>query len=175
MILNNKQLTKAMQSIEALQEQIDTIKDSKETIDLLQLHAWKCRMDDLKAEIDKFNSLVKASELVFSEDNLLKGVISLRIASGMTQRQLADAIGIQEQQIQRYEQNHYRTASFERVVQILKVLSKSLELKAILKKEENKPRFETIFLKFPIVKQKTEEIIERQALMTYGYSNTNVV
>ncbi|MDR1729850.1 MAG: helix-turn-helix transcriptional regulator [Prevotellaceae bacterium] len=139
MIHNKKQLTAAQKGIAILTEKIKALSASKEVFDRMQVHAWKCRIEDLTGDIEEFQFLENASELTFSnkigsKEDLLKAAISLRIASGMTQKQLAEAIMVQEQQIQRYEQDCYRTASFERIVQILRVLSKDIQLKIELKK-----------------------------------------
>ena len=155
MIHNKKQLSIAKKSIETLTESINALSNSNEMLDLLQIQAWKCRIEDLEEEIKEFESLEDAYELEFSKDNLLKTVINLRIASGMTQKQLAEAIDIKEQQIQRYEQDHYRTASFERIVQILQVLSKDIQLKIYLKKAKIVSLFPDMFKQYSdIVRQK---------------------
>jgi HTH-type transcriptional regulator / antitoxin HipB len=49
-------------------------------------------------------------------------LIKARIASGLTQKDLAEKIGVQEQQIQRYEANHYGSASFDRLRTIANAL-----------------------------------------------------
>ena len=165
MIHNKKQLTQAQKGIEILSEKIKTLKDSDSVTDLLQVSAWENRIEDLRAEIEEFNSLMNKLKLEFSEDNLHKVIISLRIASGMTQKQLADTIEIQEQQIQRYEQNQYQTAGFERIIQILRVLSKKIELKVELKKEQVSNRFENVYKKYSNIEQIESIIRERQELM----------
>jgi transcriptional regulator with XRE-family HTH domain len=53
-------------------------------------------------------------------------LIKARIAKGMTQKQLAEKIGVREQQIQRYESSHYGSASFDRVTEISEALEISL-------------------------------------------------
>jgi DNA-binding CsgD family transcriptional regulator len=45
-------------------------------------------------------------------------LIRARIACGLTQRQLAERVGLQEQAIQRYESSDYATVSFARLVDI---------------------------------------------------------
>jgi HTH-type transcriptional regulator / antitoxin HipB len=49
-------------------------------------------------------------------------LIKARIAAGMTQKELAEIIGVQEQQIQRYEANHYSSTSFDRLQLIASAL-----------------------------------------------------
>ena len=134
MILNKKQLSVAKNGIEILTEKIKPLSASNETLDIMQVYAWKCRIEDLEEDITEFESLMEATKLEFSKENLLKTIISLRIASGMTQKELAKEIMVQEQQIQRYEQDDYRKASFERIVQIMQELSKDIRLTIELKK-----------------------------------------
>ncbi|WP_310423002.1 helix-turn-helix transcriptional regulator [Chamaesiphon sp. VAR_48_metabat_135_sub] len=45
------------------------------------------------------------------------------MSAGMTQGELADKIGIKEQQIQRYESNHYQAVGFDRLLEIARILS----------------------------------------------------
>ena len=168
MILNKKQLSKAQKSVEALQKKVDTLNNSQEILDVGQVYAWKSRIEDLTEEIEEFQLLENASELEFSKENLLKTIISLRIASGMTQKQLAEAIMVQEQQIQRYEQDHYRTASFERIVQILRALSRDIQLKIALKKAKIVSLFPYIYEQYPDIKQKSETVWEKESLMACG-------
>ena len=165
MILNQKQLTIAQKGVADLYEKIKSLQNSDSIEDLLQISAFESRIEDLEADINEFISLTEGFKLEFSEENLPKAVINLRIASGITQKQLADAIEIQEQQIQRYEQNHYQTASFERIIQILRVLSKSINLKIELKKEQIIKRFGHLYVKYPNLDQTTNSIKQRQELM----------
>ena len=50
----------------------------------------------------------------------------------MTQGELADILGIKEQQIQRYEANHYQAVGFDRLLEIAKILSIELVDKVVL-------------------------------------------
>ena len=53
---------------------------------------------------------------------LPEGLIKARIARGMTQKQLAESLNLQEQQIQRYEATLYKGAALERIEAVAKVL-----------------------------------------------------
>ena len=59
-------------------------------------------------------------------------LIKARISAGMTQGELADTIGIKEQQIQRYEANHYHAVGFDRLLEIAKILSIELVDEVVL-------------------------------------------
>jgi HTH-type transcriptional regulator / antitoxin HipB len=85
------------------------------------LQVW---IDRLKAEIDEYDRL-KQGESTFKFSSLPElpiALIKARIAKGMTQKQLAEKIGVREQQIQRYESSHYCSASFDRVTEISEAL-----------------------------------------------------
>ncbi len=59
-------------------------------------------------------------------------LIKARIAKGLTQKQLAERIGIQEQQVQRYEAADYDTISFDRLITIAQILGIDFERAASL-------------------------------------------
>ena len=127
MIKNESQLTRAKQEMEELLDALYQIK-GEELTDRMQKAAYCCRLKDLSSEIEEFEKLRNRQHLSFTNENLPKSIIALRIASGYTQKELADKIGVPEQQIQRYEQQEYGKVKFERVVQIIRVLAKKCEL-----------------------------------------------
>ena len=53
-------------------------------------------------------------------------LIKARIALGMTQKDLAEKLGMKEQQIQRYESNQYSSAGFQRLAEIATALDVKL-------------------------------------------------
>ncbi len=59
---------------------------------------------------------------VKSIDELPEFLIKARIASRMTQRELAERVQLHEQQIQRYEAEGYESASFRRMRQVAHAL-----------------------------------------------------
>lgn len=82
-------------------------------------------IQELTAEIDEYDRL-KNGEIKEVKVNSLAelpiALIKARISAGMTQKQLAEKIGIQEQQVQRYESNDYASISFDRLVEIARIL-----------------------------------------------------
>jgi transcriptional regulator with XRE-family HTH domain len=60
-------------------------------------------------------------------------LIAARIARGLSQRDLAERLGIHESQVSRDERNEYQGISCERAAQVLEALSVDLELGAKLK------------------------------------------
>ncbi len=53
-------------------------------------------------------------------------LIGLRIHRGLTQKQLADALGIHESQVSRDERNEYHNITLERARKILQILGAEL-------------------------------------------------
>ena len=123
----------------------------------LQYNIWQGRIDDLKFEIEEYEHLTSNDLhiLEVNSDNLQKAIVSFRIASGLTQKDIADKLEIQEQQIQRYEQNDYLTASFERIIQILQ----ALKVEITIKKEFSKETKVVDFNKF-LISDRDKNIIE---------------
>lgn len=56
-------------------------------------------------------------------------LIALRIASGMSQRELAEALGVDESQISRDEKNEYHGITVTRADEIMNTLKGKLEIK----------------------------------------------
>jgi len=91
----------------------------------LEIDAVRAQAADLRAELDEYDRLrsgetssIEASSLAELSTLLIKA----RIARGWTQRQLADTLGVAEQQIQRYETTEYRSASLARICDIAAAL-----------------------------------------------------
>ena len=62
-----------------------------------------------------------------SLEQLPTGLIQARIASGLTQRALAQKLRLKEHQIQKYEAECYATASFRRLCQVAQALNLRIE------------------------------------------------
>jgi HTH-type transcriptional regulator / antitoxin HipB len=92
---------------------------------LSQKNSYNKIISTLKQEIAEYEELKSGRVSVFqieSFNELPTALIKARIASGMTQKELAEKIDTQEQQIQRYEANHYHAISFDRLMKIVGAL-----------------------------------------------------
>ncbi len=81
-------------------------------------------IDRLRLEIVEYDNLKQQRTpiKIGSIEDLAIGLIKARIALGMTQKELAAKIGVQEQQIQRYEADRYASASLARLTEIARAL-----------------------------------------------------
>ena len=80
-----------------------------------QVDAVSSQLADLREQLREYESL-KSGKFDFSElmvvTSLPEMLVKARIARGMTQRDLAERIGLKEQQIQRYEATDYVLCEF---------------------------------------------------------------
>ncbi|MCD8182560.1 MAG: helix-turn-helix domain-containing protein [Bacteroides sp.] len=168
-IRNKKQYTATLKQLQSLLEDIaDTeqiLKQRPEDIQLkLQLSTFKKGAKKLQNIMDEYERLTseQLASLTFDslKDDMNKAIISFRIASGISQKELAKNMYIQEQQIQRYEQNDYLSASFERILQLLDVL----EVQIILRKDFNKQQINDYFS--PEQLEINRKVKERRSLLS---------
>ena len=90
-----------------------------------QREAVNSQISDLEEELREYESL-KAGRFQFDQlksiNELPTLLIKARIARRMTQKDLADQLGLKEQQIQRYEATDYASACFTRLIEVVRVL-----------------------------------------------------
>lgn len=99
----------------------------------LEIDAVQAQADDLRRELREYEQLRDGEVLAFEGANLADVaslLIKARIARGWTQRQLAERLGVAEQQVQRYESTAYRSASLARLCDIAEVLGVSITERA---------------------------------------------
>lgn len=90
-----------------------------------QLDAVQSQVDELREELAAYEALRAGRTNVLelsSLDELPAALIQARIAAGLTQRQLADRLGMKEQQLQRYEATDYAGASLSRIRAVVEAL-----------------------------------------------------
>jgi transcriptional regulator with XRE-family HTH domain len=124
MITNERQLQMARRNIERFKTALNG--DMAEAgvdpaIIEAQRDALHGEIQVLEAEVDVYIKLRSGSIRTFRIDTLAElptALISCRIASGMTQKELAERLSLKEQQIQRYETQNYEGASFARIADV---------------------------------------------------------
>ncbi len=132
------------EAVRRLKEEQGRLKEHEERLKGLKLNA-----EERKRAMDPFRSFhLQLQEEVESYERLRRGdlgellnlhglglsLVALRIALGLTQRQLAERLGIHESQVSRDERNEYHGITVERASRILDALN------AKLKSSFEKPR-----------------------------------
>ena len=86
-----------------------------------QEDALSSQLADLESELSDYESL-KAGEFQLDSLSIVADLpfilIKARIAQGLSQKELAERIGLKEQQIQRYEATDYASANLARIMEV---------------------------------------------------------
>lgn len=136
MITNDRQYRISKAQLTRLIEAANTFNLSTATERLGSAVLAKAELDALRSEeevligqIREYEALKSGAVSVLKADSLeeLPSIlIRARISQGMSQRQLAEKLGVKEQQIQRYESEEYASASFRRLAEIARTLQLSI-------------------------------------------------
>lgn len=133
MIQNKHQYKVTHSKLKGLEQSLADLASNPQGLSEGLLQAQKAGVqvwiDRLNVEIAEYDRL-QQGESVFKISSLTElpiALIQARIASGMTQKELAEKIGVKEQQIQRYEANHYDSASFDRLNEVYTALGISFK------------------------------------------------
>lgn len=93
-----------------------------------QADALRSQLESLTRELSEYEGLksgeVPPPDLAYVAD-VPRDLIRARIASGLSQKELAERLGMPEQQIQRYEATDYESVSFARILEIVDALRAS--------------------------------------------------
>jgi len=90
-----------------------------------QRRAVESQLQSLRKELAEYNKLRRQGEKAIDVSQIeeVPGVlIRARIAAGLTQKELAQRLGVKEQQIQRYEATRYASASLTRILEVARAL-----------------------------------------------------
>jgi transcriptional regulator with XRE-family HTH domain len=87
------------------------------------------QLADLRTELEEYDELRAGKYTAPALDSFVGfplALIKSRIAKGLTQKELAERLGLKEQQIQRYESTEYASASLSRVREVAEALGVKL-------------------------------------------------
>ena len=142
MITNERQYKitrRKAQSFESAIKEIDSsvLESTDDSTKLLRLErdAMASVLADLREELAEYDRLKKAHIATISAnsfEDLAIGLIKARIAQGFTQRELANQLGLKEQQIQRYEADRYASTSYKRLCEVANALRVQIKNEILL-------------------------------------------
>lgn len=128
MIKNNRQYIVTKRQVDAFYKSLNEIKAQQiadpsfdPMFQVIQLEAIRSQIDDLESEISEYEALTRGEIKSFDCNSLSELpmlLIKARIARGLSQKDLADKLGLKEQQIQRYEATDYESASLSRLLEV---------------------------------------------------------
>lgn len=128
MILSDRQYTASGAALAKLNADLQerTARDSSMPwLKQAEIAALKSQIADIEAELAEY-SLLKAGQISLSKsyslEDLPRTLVQARIASGLSQTDLAEKLDMKPQQVQRYEATEYSGASLARLVEISRTL-----------------------------------------------------
>lgn len=127
-LITKKRLKDFHRGLKELQERKDS--DLHPLLKQAEFEALNSQIHELESDLREYEEIRSAKEISFkikSFDELPSAIIKARIASGLSQKDLADRLGMKEQQIQRYESTSYKSISLERLFKILRILGINLD------------------------------------------------
>ncbi len=129
MIKNRREYRATKSAIEKFESALSELESAPEghihpVLHEAQAAALRSQRDELREQIAEYEGLLSGESTILSDsfDELPTALIRARIAAGLTQKDLADRLGMREQQIQRYEATAYASASFTRLRQVVSAL-----------------------------------------------------
>ena len=124
--ISNDELTKLKEALSVAQMR----ETDQEWLKTAEIDALKSQIEEIEAELAHYD-LLKAGQITFAKSFALESLPSIlihaRIASGMSQTDLAKALGLKPQQIQRYEASDYMGASLAKLIEISRLLGVHIE------------------------------------------------
>ena len=140
MIQNEHQYKVTQNKLKDLEQALAELFQIKDTLHLRKFSSRKnglqITIDSLKKEIEEYDALKQERTpiKIASIQELPLALIKARIAMGMTQKELAEKMGVKEQQVQRDEANQYSSAGFQRIAAVVVALNINIQETHILLK-----------------------------------------
>lgn len=128
MIKNERQYRISKAQLAALNDAFSEVSKQPRALNRLQVaeeEALQSQIQDLQMQVEEYEMLTSGKQKVLSLESFEEfpsALIKARIAAGLSQKQLAERLGVKEQQIQRYESTDYASASLERIQEIINIL-----------------------------------------------------
>lgn len=120
---------------EALAQSDESISDLDPRLHRAMREGLESQLQELREQLAEYEAL-RAGRVTVLELSSLKelpeALIRARIASGLSQKQLAARLGMKEQQLQRWEATRYAGISLERIQAVAEALGVTIREEVIL-------------------------------------------
>ncbi len=123
--ITKAQVEKFSDAVAQLSERPDQHSQINPILRKAEREALESQLAELRVQLEEYDALRSGQNAVLeleSLEELPRALIKARIAAGLTQKDLAERLGLKEQQIQRYEDTEYASASFSRLVEVSRAL-----------------------------------------------------
>ena len=116
--ISRTQLSRLREAVEAFDLQETAARVGSDVLAKAELQALRSEEEVLSEQIREYEALKSGAVTVLKAatlEELPSILIRARIAQGLSQRELAQILGVKEQQVQRYESEQYASASLRRL------------------------------------------------------------
>ncbi len=123
--ITRTQAARFSQTLRDIREGRGEVRGSHPLIVKAQEQALSSQLADLQMELREYESLKSGKfrmDRLAAVDELPTVLIEARISQGLSQKDLAERVGLKEQQIQRYEATDYASASLFRIKEVASAL-----------------------------------------------------
>jgi HTH-type transcriptional regulator / antitoxin HipB len=137
MITNEHQYKVTKGKIADLQKVLNTLASEQQNLTPLAVEATRkgflLKIAAMTQELEEYDELKAGRrEITFASiAELPIALIKKRIKLGLTQKELADKLGIKEQMVQRYESNQYESVGFSRLIEVSEALEIEIPLTSV--------------------------------------------
>ena len=155
--ITSAQLEKLKMAIDTFEIKAATERTKSKILAKAELEALRSEYENLSMQLLEYETLKSGTVEILKAANLEEVpsiLIRARIVKGFSQRRLAEAIGLKEQQIQRYEAEEYASANLQRLAEVANALglhiSEVAEFRAISQKPLDADKDDLAWDQFPI-------------------------
>lgn len=123
--ITKAQINKFVDAMRQLGAQSEPSKQVHPILQKAQADALQSQLNELRRQIEEYEALKSGQRAVLelnSLEELPRALIKARIAAGLSQKELAERLRLKEQQIQRYEDTEYTSASLARLLEVSQAL-----------------------------------------------------
>lgn len=140
-IRSESERRKAEEQVEYLQAELEKIPASEreDEVTISVINGLRMHISDIKNELTEYERLKKGLVSILtadSFDDIGELVIKARIARGWSQADLAEALDMKQQQVQRYERNDWEKISLWRLQEVIEALRLRFNIRAYLDEYE---------------------------------------
>lgn len=140
MIRNDTERRRSQEELECLQHELESIiPDQQDDISKSVESGLSMRVSDIEDRIAEYDRLNEGQVSIFegeSLDDLGEVIIKARIRRGWSQAELARALDMEPQQVQRYERNDWQKISLWRLQEVAEILSLHVSIRGRLSGHE---------------------------------------
>lgn len=141
-IRNELERRKADEQAEYLRSELEQIptEEQKDEVSHSIISGLRMQISDIENKLAEYDRLKKGLAPIPTADNfddIGELIIKARIARGWSQSDLAKVLGMEQQQVQRYEKNDWQKISLWRLQEVVEALDLEVSIRAWLHEDED--------------------------------------